>query len=97
MARMQARNITMKRAGGFEPLNARKCIESDRTSSPMATGRKHLDGFFTPIGGATGLAGNNPVILTIQIVPCRMQVFRESILSLLRENDRDPSTAEICF
>ena len=59
--------------------------------APMATERKHLDGFSAPIGGATGLEGNNPVIWTIQIVPCRMQVFRGSILSLFRNTDRDPA------
>ena len=71
---------------------ARKCIGSRCASAQIATERKHLDGFSAPIGGATGLAGNYPVIWTIQIIPCRMQVFRGSISSLFRKTDRDPST-----
>ena len=64
--------------------DAMKCIGSGRILSPIATGRKGFDRFSAPIGGSTGLAGNNPVIWTIQILPCRMQVFRGSILSLFR-------------
>lgn len=77
--------------------NAMKCIGSGCSSARMATERKHLDGFSAPIGGATGLAGNNPVIWTIQIVPGLTQVFRGSILSLFRNTDRDPSSAAIRY
>ena len=91
MATMQAQNCLSEVFDTDVPPNATKCIGLDRISSPMATGRKHLDGFSAPIGGATGLAGNNPVIWTIQIVPCRMQVFRGSNLSLHKKTDRDPS------
>ena len=97
MATMQARNCSSDVFGTDVPLNATKCVGLDRISSPIATGRKHLGGFSAPIGGSTGLEGNNPVIWTIQIVPCRMQVFRGSILSLFRKTDRDPSSAAIRF
>lgn len=91
MATMQARNCLSEVLDTDVLPNAIECIGLDRISSPIATGRKHLDGFSAPIGGATGLVGNNPVIWTIQIVPCRMHVFLGSILSLLRKTDRDPS------
>ena len=91
MATMQARNYLMAIVDGIEAMKARKCIGLGCSSAPMATGRKHLGRFFAPIGGSAGLVGNNPVIWTIQILPCRMQVFRGSILSLFRNTDRDPA------
>ena len=97
MVRMQARNCLSEVFDADVLPNAMKCIGLDRISSPIATGRKGFDGFSAPIGGATGLEGNNPVIWTIQILPCRMQVFRGSILSLFRKTDRDPSSAAIRY
>lgn len=97
MATMQARNCLSEVFDTDVPPNATKCIGLDRISSSIATGRKGYDGFSAPIGGAIGLEGNNPIIWTIQILPCRMQVFRGNILSLLRKTDRDPSSAAIRF
>ena len=91
MATMQARNCLSAVFDADVLPNTMKCIGSDCILSPIATGWKHFDGFSAPIGGATGLAGNGPVIWTIQIVPCRLQVFRGSILSLYRITDRDLS------
>ena len=91
MATMQARKYLMAIIGGIEAMKAKRCIGLGCSSAQMVAGRKGLDGFFAPIDGATGLAGNNPVIWTIQILPCRMQIFRGSILSLFRNTDRDPA------
>ena len=65
---------------------SRKCAGSVGPLGPIDTGRKRLDGFSAPIGGSTGLVGNNPVICTSQIVP---QVFRENIGHFTGERDRD--------
>ena len=97
MATMQARNCVSAVFDTLVRQNAKKCIGLVGHYGPIGTGRKHLGGFSAPIGGAAGLAGNNPVIWTIQIVPCRMQVFRGSNLSLFRNTDRDPSSAAIRF
>ena len=91
MARMQAQNILMAIFGGIEARKSQECIVLGCLSAKMATGREHLEGISAPISGATGLEGNYPVIWTIQIIPCRMQVFRGSISSLFRKTDRDPS------
>ena len=91
MATMQAQNCLSEVFDTDVPLKARKYTGLGCSSAPMATGRKHLGRFFAPIGGSAGLVGNNPVIWTIQILPCRMQVFRGSILSLFRNTDRDPA------
>lgn len=97
MQAMQVRNCLSEVFEADVPLNARKCFGSGYASAQMATGRKHLGGFFAPIGGATGLEGNNPVIWTIQIVPGLTQVFRGSISSLFRKTDRDPSSVAIRY
>lgn len=73
------------------PLKARKYTGLGCSSAPMATGRKHLGRFSAPIGGATRLAGNNPVIWTIQIVTGPMEVFRRRSSSLFRKTDYDSS------
>ena len=97
MATMQAQNYFPEVFDTDVPPNAMKCIVLGCSSAQMATGREHLEGISAPIGRATGLAGNYPVIWTIQILPCRMQVFRGSNLSLFRNTDRDPSSAAIRF
>lgn len=89
MATMQPRKYLMAIFDQIEARKAGKCIGLGCSSAQMATGREHLDWFSALIGGATGLEGNNPVIWTIQILPCRMQVFRGSILSLFRKSDHN--------
>lgn len=91
MAGMQAQNILMAIFGGIAARKSQECIVWGCLSARMATGRKHLGRFSAPIGGSAGLVGNNPVIWTIQILPCRMQVFRGSISSLFRNTDHDPA------
>ena len=48
---------------------SRKCVGSVGLGGPIDTGRKRLDGYSAPIGGATGLATNNPIICATQIIP----------------------------
>ena len=97
MATMQAQNCLSEVIDTDVPLKARKYTGLGCSSAPMTAGREHMGRFSAPIGGSAGLVGNNPVIWTIQILPCRMQVFRGSILSLFRNTDRDPSSAAIRF
>ena len=68
MATMQPRKYLMAIFDQIEARKAGKCIGLGCSSAQIATGRKHLDGFSAPIGGATWLEGNNPVIWTTQIV-----------------------------
>ena len=57
---------------------SRKCVESVGLLGPIDTGRKGLDGLSAPIGGATRLATNNPIICATQIVP---RDFREILVT----------------
>lgn len=86
MATMQARNCVSAVFDTLVRQNAKKFIGLVGHYGPIGTGRKGFDGFSAPIGGSTGLVGNNPVICTSQIVP---QVFRENIGHFTGERDRD--------
>lgn len=70
---------------------SRKCVGSVGLWGPIGTGQKGLDGYSAPIGGATGLAANNPIICATQIVP---QSFGENMVTSQGQVGRDPSQGE---